>query len=43
MLDDRDLGPALARPQVMPAPGPHRLRLVDTAGRVVDQARFTIR
>ncbi len=43
MLDDRDLGSATARPQVMPAPGPHRLRLVDTAGRVVDQARFTIR
>lgn len=43
MLDDRDLGPAGARPQVMPAPGPHRLRLIDVDGRVVDQARFTIR
>nr|WP_212611415.1 penicillin-binding protein 1C [Sphingomonas gellani] len=43
LLDDRDLGPATARPQVMPAPGVHRLRLVDVAGRLVDQARFTIR
>jgi penicillin-binding protein 1C len=43
LLDDRDLGPAEARPLVMAAPGIHRLRLVDLAGRVVDQTRFTIR
>ncbi|MFS0774012.1 penicillin-binding protein 1C [Sphingomonas sp. 1P08PE] len=43
VLDDRVLGPADARPQVMPAPGVHRLRLVDGGGRVVDQLRFTIR
>ena len=43
LLDDRDLGPAEARPLVMAAPGVHRLRLVDVAGRVVDQIRFTIR
>jgi penicillin-binding protein 1C len=43
LLDDRDLGPAGARPLVMAAPGVHRLRLVDVAGRVVDQTRFTIR
>jgi penicillin-binding protein 1C len=43
MLDDRDLGPAAANPLVLAAPGLHRLRLIDIAGRVVDQVRFTIR
>ena len=43
LLDGRDLGPAEARPLVMAAPGVHRLRLVDVAGQVVDQIRFTIR
>ena len=43
VLDARDLGAADARPQILPGPGVHRLRLVDMAGRVVDQLRFTIR
>ncbi len=43
LLDDRDLGPAADSPLVLAAPGLHRLRLVDVAGRVVDQVRFTIR
>ncbi len=43
VLDARDLGAADARPQLLPGPGVHRLRLVDLSGRVVDQVRFTIR
>ncbi len=43
LLDDRDLGPASASPLVLAAPGRHLVRLVDVAGRVVDQVRFTIR
>lgn len=43
LLDNRDLGPASASPLVLAAPGRHLLRLVDVAGRVVDQVRFTIR
>ena len=43
LLDDRDLGPASASPLVLAAPGRHLLQLIDVAGRVVDQVRFTIR
>jgi penicillin-binding protein 1C len=43
VLDSRDLGRAGSRPLVLPGPGLHRLRLVDTDGRVVDQVRFTMR
>jgi penicillin-binding protein 1C len=43
VLDARDLGPADARPMILPGPGLHRLRLVDLTGRVVDQVRFTMR
>ena len=42
-LDGRDLGAADARPMVLAGPGRHRLRLVDTSGRVVDQVLFTVR
>ena len=42
-LDDRDLGPADARPLIAAAPGRHRLRLVDAAGTILDDVRFTIR
>lgn len=43
LLDRRDLGPADRAPLVLPGPGTHRLRLVDLAGRVVDQVLFTVR
>jgi len=43
LLDRRDLGPADAAPLVLPSPGAHRLRLVDLAGKVVDQVLFTVR
>lgn len=42
-LDDRDLGPADARPMIAAPPGVHRLRLLDAAGTIVDDVRFTIR
>lgn len=42
-LDKRDLGPADARPLLLAAPGAHRLRLVDAAGKVVDSLIFSIR
>jgi penicillin-binding protein 1C len=43
MLDQRDLGAADSRPQILAPPGPHRLRLIDVGGHVVDQVFFTIR
>ncbi len=43
VLDRRDLGPADRAPLILPGPGAHRLRLVDLAGRIVDQVMFTIR
>ena len=43
LLDRWDLGPATGTPLALPAPGAHRLRLVDVAGRVVDQVLFTVR
>lgn len=43
LLDRTDLGAADARPLILPAPGPHRLRLVDPAGTVVDSLIFTVR
>lgn len=42
-LDGRDIGAADARPLILPGPGRHRLRLIDTNGRPVDQVVFTIR
>ncbi len=43
LLDRWDLGPANGTPLALPAPGAHRLRLVDVAGKVVDQVLFTVR
>jgi penicillin-binding protein 1C len=43
VLDRRDLGAADSLPQILAAPGQHRLRLVDVGGHVVDQVLFTIR
>lgn len=43
VLDNRDLGDAASAPMVLAGPGSHRLALVDPGGRVVDQARFTVR
>ena len=43
LLDRADIGAADATPQVLPAPGLHRLRLVDLGGKVVDQVLFTVR
>ena len=43
LLDRRELGAADAGPLVPVGPGPHLVRLVDTAGRTVDQVRFTMR
>lgn len=43
LLDRRDLGAADSQPQVLAAPGQHRLRLVDVGGHVVDQVLFTVR
>lgn len=43
VLDRRDLGAADSQPQILAAPGQHRLRLIDVGGRVVDQVFFTVR
>ncbi|MFA5966444.1 MAG: penicillin-binding protein 1C [Sphingomonas sp.] len=43
MLDKRDIGAADTVPQILAAPGQHRLRLLDVGGHVVDQVLFTIR
>jgi penicillin-binding protein 1C len=43
VLDRRDLGPADSHPLVLAPPGQHRLQLLDSGGRVVDQVVFTIR
>ncbi|HYD36570.1 MAG TPA: penicillin-binding protein 1C, partial [Allosphingosinicella sp.] len=42
-LDGRDVGPASAAPMVLPAPGAHRLALVDERGKVLDRSLFTVR
>lgn len=42
-LDNRDLGQAQAGTTILPAPGSHRLALLDAGGRAVDQVRFTVR
>jgi penicillin-binding protein 1C len=42
-LDTEDLGPADASPMVLPGPGGHHLLLVDTSGKVIDRAFFTVR
>lgn len=43
LLDRRDLGDASAGVAFLAGPGAHRLALVDPVGRVIDQARFTVR
>ncbi len=43
LLDDRDVGAAASAPMVLPAPGRHRLALVDSSGRVLDRSLFTVR
>jgi len=43
VLDRRDLGDAGAEPAAIAGPGPHLVRLVDSAGHTVDQVRFTMR
>ncbi len=43
MLDKRDIGAADTTPQILAAPGQHRLRLLDVGGHVVDQVLFTVR
>ena len=42
-LDKRVIGTADARPLILAGPGKHRLRLIDGAGRTVDQVLFTVR
>jgi penicillin-binding protein 1C len=42
-LDGRDAGPAQATAMLAIAPGRHRLRLVDLAGKAVDEVWFTMR
>jgi penicillin-binding protein 1C len=42
-LDKRDLGDAGSGPMVLAGPGVHQLALLDPSGRVVDEARFTVR
>ena len=42
-LDRADIGAADTTPEILPARGMHRLRLVDLGGRVVDQVLFTVR
>lgn len=42
-LDGRDLGPADPAPMVLPAPGKHKLELVDVSGKLLDRSLFTMR
>jgi penicillin-binding protein 1C len=42
-LDGRDIGDAASAPMILPAPGFHRLALVDVEGRVLDRSVFTVR
>jgi penicillin-binding protein 1C len=42
-LNGKDIGLAEAAPMILPAPGHHRLALVDAGGRVLDRSRFTVR
>jgi penicillin-binding protein 1C len=43
ILNDRDLGEASAKPQLLLPPGVYRLDLVDASGKLVDRVRFTMR
>ena len=43
LLDRHDIGDAAASTQLPVVPGTHLLSMVDAGGRVVDQARFTVR
>ncbi|CAN5520764.1 penicillin-binding protein 1C [soil metagenome] len=43
LIDHTDLGPADSHPLVLAARGTHRLKLVDPAGKTVDQVFFTMR
>jgi penicillin-binding protein 1C len=42
-LDGKDLGLAESAPMILPAPGQHRLALVDPNGKVLDRSLFTVR
>jgi penicillin-binding protein 1C len=42
-LDKKDIGAAATGTLILPAPGVHRLELVDAAGRVLDASLFTVR
>ena len=42
-LDNRDIGAAADAPMVLPAPGYHRLALIDANGKVLDRSVFTVR
>lgn len=42
-LDGKDVGAAAAAPMILPAPGAHRLALVDESGKVLDRSLFTVR
>jgi penicillin-binding protein 1C len=43
LLDQRDIGGADSKPQLLVAPGSHLLALVDPGGKVIDRVRFTMR
>ncbi len=43
LLDKRDIGPADAKPLLLPTPGAHRLALIDVSGKTVDQILYTVR
>jgi penicillin-binding protein 1C len=43
LLNGRDVGPASSGPMVLPAPGSHRLALVDSSGKVLDRSLFSVR
>ena len=42
-LDGHDIGAAAESPLVLPAPGTHRLALLDPGGRIVDRVLFSVR
>jgi penicillin-binding protein 1C len=42
-LDGKDVGLAAEGPMVLPAPGQHRLALLDEHGKVLDRTLFTVR
>ncbi len=42
-LDAQDIGSAQSHPQILAAPGAHKIELVDAGGSVTDRVRFTVR